>query len=69
MRCEKMSGNRLSEIKDRLSQASLGSVKEDIDWLVKHVEELETEIERLKKDNEWLKRELAYAEVPGEVGY
>ncbi|MGD8530353.1 MAG: hypothetical protein PVH35_06260 [Syntrophobacterales bacterium] len=64
-----MSGNRLSEIKDRLSQASLGSVKEDIDWLVKHVEELETEIERLKKDNEWLKRELAYAEVPGEVGY
>jgi archaellum component FlaC len=69
MRCEKMSGNRLNEIKDRLSQASLGSVKEDIDWLVKHVEELETEIERLKKDNEWLKRELAYAEVPGEVGY
>lgn len=64
-----MSGNRLSEIKDRLSQASLGSVKEDIDWLVKHVEELETEIERLKKDNEWLKRELAYAEFPGEVGY
>jgi archaellum component FlaC len=69
MRCENMSGNRLNEIKDRLSQASLGSVKEDIDWLVKHVEELETEIERLKKDNEWLKRELAYAEVPGEVGY
>jgi archaellum component FlaC len=69
MRCENMSGNRLNEIKDRLSQASLGSVKEDIDWLIKHVEELETEIERLKKDNEWLKRELAYAEVPGEVGY
>ena len=64
-----MSGNKLAEIKDRLSQASLGSVKEDIDWLLKHVEELETEIERLKKDNEWLKKELAYAEVPGEVGY
>ena len=64
-----MSGKGLSEIKDRLSQVSLGSAKEDIDWLVKRVEELETEIERLKKDNEWLKRELAYAEVPGEVGY
>ena len=64
-----MSGKGLSEIKDQLSQASLGSAKEDIDWLVKRVEELETEIERLKKDNEWLKRELAYAEVPGEVGY
>ena len=64
-----MSGNRLSEIKDRLSQASIGPVKEDIDWLVQRVEELETEIERLKKDNEWLKKELAYAEVPGEVGY
>jgi hypothetical protein len=64
-----MSGNKLSEIKDRLSQASLGPVKEDIDWLVRRVEELETEIERLKKDNEWLKKELAYSEVPGEVGY
>lgn len=64
-----MSGNRLSEIKDRLSQASLKPVKEDINWLLKRVEELETEIERLKKDNEWLKKELAYAEVPGEVGY
>ena len=64
-----MSGNRLKEIKERLSQASLGSAKEDIDWLVKQVEELEAEIERLKKDNEWLKRELAYSEVPGEVGY
>ena len=64
-----MPGKGLSEVKDRLSQASLGSAKEDIDWLVKRVEELETEIERLKKDNEWLKRELAYAEVPGEVGY
>ena len=64
-----MSDNKLGEIKDRLSQASLGPVKEDIDWLVKRVEELETENERLKKDNEWLKRELAYSEVPGEVGY
>ncbi|MGD8254226.1 MAG: hypothetical protein PVJ11_13190 [Syntrophobacterales bacterium] len=69
MGCEKMSTDRLSEIKDRLSQASLGPVKEDIDWLVKRLEELETENERLKKDNEWLKRELAYSEVPGEVGY
>jgi cell division septum initiation protein DivIVA len=64
-----MSDSRLSEIKDRLSQASLEPVKEDLDWLVKRVEELETEIERLKKDNEWLKKELAYAEVPGEIGY
>ena len=64
-----MSGNKLSEIKDRLSQASLGPVKEDIEWLVQRVEELETENERLKKDNEWLKKELAYSEVPGEVGY
>ena len=69
MGCETMSGNRLNEIRDRLSKASLGPVKGDIDWLVKRVEELETENERLKKDNEWLKRELAYAEVPGEVGY
>ena len=64
-----MPGNRLSEIKDRLSKASMGPVKEDIDWLIKRVEELEKETERLKKDNEWLKKELAYAEVPGEVGY
>lgn len=64
-----MSGNKLSDVKDRLSQASLGPVKEDIAWLVRRVEELETEVERLKKDNEWLKKELAYAEVPGEVGY
>ena len=64
-----MSDNRLSEIEDRLSQASLGLVKEDIEWLVQRIAELETENERLKKDNEWLKKELAYSEVPGEVGY
>ena len=69
MRYEKMSSNRLSEVKDRLSKASPGPVKEDIDWLLQRVEELETENERLKKDNEWLKKELAYAEFPGEVGY
>jgi hypothetical protein len=64
-----MPSNRLGEIKDRLSKASLGPLKDDIDWLVKRVEELETENERLRSDNEWLKKELAYSEVPGEVGY
>ena len=64
-----MPSSRLGEIKDRLSKTSLEPLKDDIDWLVKRVEELETENERLRSDNEWLKKELAYSEVPGEVGY
>jgi hypothetical protein len=56
-----MSTNKLAAIKERLAQ-SLGAItKEDIEWLVKRVEELEGE-------NEWLKTELAYSEYQGETG-
>ncbi|MFZ5449904.1 MAG: hypothetical protein ACOZFS_14835 [Thermodesulfobacteriota bacterium] len=57
-----MTDPRISKIKDKLAQ-DLGRLsREDVDWLIKRVEELE-------KQNEWLKKELTYAEYQGEVGY
>ena len=56
-----MSTNKLSAIKERLAQSFETLTREDIDWLVKRVEELE-------KEFEWLKTELAYSEYQGETG-
>jgi len=51
---------KLTAIKESLAK-SPGSLKqEDLDWLVKRVEELESE-------NEWLKKELRYLEYQGET--
>lgn len=56
-----MSSNKLAAIKEHLAQSSGAITREDIEWLVKRVEELE-------KENEWLKTELAYSEYQGETG-
>jgi hypothetical protein len=57
-----MTHPKISEIKDKLTQGMSGMSREDVEWLMKRVEELE-------KENEWLKKELSYAEHQGEVGY
>jgi hypothetical protein len=57
-----MTDTRISKIKDKLTQGLSGLSREDVEWLMKRVEELE-------KENEWLKRELSYAENQGEVSY
>ena len=55
-----MISDKLTAIKERLAKSSGDVNKEDIDWLVKRVGELESE-------NEWLKKELRYLEYQGEV--
>jgi len=57
-----MSQRTLSGIKDKLSQGLDGLSREDVEWLVKKVEDLE-------KENEFLKKELSYADYQGEVGF
>ena len=57
-----MQGDKMSRIKAQLAQGSTALTKEDLEWLVKRLEELE-------KENEWLKRELAYAEHQGEISF
>jgi hypothetical protein len=57
-----MTQPKISVIKDKLTQGMSGLSREDVEWLMKRVEELE-------KENEWLKKELAYEENQGEVGY
>jgi hypothetical protein len=57
-----MTHPKLAEIKDKLAQGMRGLSREDVEWLIKRVEEL-------AKENEWLKKELAYGEHQGEVGY
>jgi len=57
-----MTETRISELKHKLTQGQGGLSREDVEWLLKRVEELE-------KENEWLKKELAYGEHQGEVGY
>jgi hypothetical protein len=55
-----MSSPKLTAIKEQLAQATEGLSKEDIEWLVKRVEELESE-------NDFLKKELRYLEYQGEI--
>jgi len=57
-----MTETRISEIKEKLTQGLSGLSREDVEWLIKRVEELE-------KENDWLKKELSYAEHQGEVSY
>jgi hypothetical protein len=57
-----MTDPRISLIKDKLTQGLSGLSREDVQWLIKRVEELEGE-------NEWLRKELSYVENQGEVGY
>lgn len=57
-----MQGDKMSRIKAQLAEGSTALAKEDLEWLVKRLEEL-------GKENEWLKRELAYAEHQGEISF
>jgi hypothetical protein len=52
--------DKLTAIKAKLEKFPEGFNKEDIGWLVKRVDELESE-------NDWLKKELRYLEYQGEV--
>ncbi len=55
-----MLSDKLMAIKKHLATSTEGLGKEDIDWLVKRVEELE-------KENDFLKKELRYFEYQGET--
>ena len=57
-----MQDDKITQIKKQLDQGTAALTQEQVEWLVKRVEELQ-------KQNEWLKRELAYAEHQGEVSY
>ena len=52
----------IAQVKAHLAQGSNDFTREEVEWLVKRVEELE-------KENEWLKHELSYAENQGEVSF
>jgi hypothetical protein len=53
---------KIAQIKERLAQWTNVWTREEVEWLVQRVEELE-------KGNEWLKHELSYAENQGEVSF
>lgn len=55
-----MFSEKLTGVKERLAKSPEEVNKEDIEWLVKRVEQLESE-------NEWLKKELRYLEYQGET--
>ncbi len=55
-----MLSEKLTAIKEQLAKDTEGLRKEDINWLVKRVEELE-------KENDFLKKELRYLEYQGET--
>lgn len=57
-----MTDTKISAIKDKLTQNLSGLSREDVEWLIKRLEEL-------AKENDWLKNELSYAENQGEVSY
>jgi hypothetical protein len=57
-----MTPGKLTEIKAKLAQETAAFTRGEVAWLVKRVEELEQE-------NEWLRKELSYAEHQGEVGF
>lgn len=55
-----MISEKLQDIKERWAKSPEELSHEDIAWLVKRVEQLESE-------NEWLKKELRYLEYQGEI--
>ncbi len=55
-----MLSEKLTAIKEQLAKDTEGLRKEDINWLMKRVEELE-------KENDFLKKELRYFEYQGET--
>lgn len=55
-----MSSAKLTAIKESLAKSPESLKQEDLNWLVKRVEELESE-------NDWLKKELRYLEYQGET--
>ena len=57
-----MTVTRIAEIKDKFRQGLSALSPADVECLLQRVEEL-------AKENEWLKKELAYGEHQGEVGY
>jgi cell division septum initiation protein DivIVA len=57
-----MTHPKIAEIQGKLTQGMSGLSRKDVEWLLNRVEELE-------KENEWLKKEVAYGEHQGEVGY
>jgi hypothetical protein len=57
-----MDQEKISEIKSKRAHGPAALTQADIDWLIKRVEEL-------AKENEWLKKELSYAEYQGEVSF
>jgi hypothetical protein len=57
-----MEHSKISEIKAKLAQGAAALTQADIAWLVQRVEEL-------AKENDWLRKELSYAEHQGEVSF
>jgi len=53
---------KIAQIKARLAQWTNVWTREEVEWLVKRVEELE-------KENEWLKHELSHTENQGEISF
>jgi hypothetical protein len=56
---EKMS-DTLTALKAKLQTSPEAFTKDEVEWLVKRIESLESE-------NDWLKKELQYLEYQGEV--
>ena len=57
-----MMEKRIAQIKDKLAQGMSALSQEDVEWLLKQLESLWEEVGFLRK-------ELAYVEHQGEVGY
>ena len=57
-----MSQDKLSQIKARLVQGPEALTREEVEWLVRRVEELE-------KENSWMRNELSYLENQGEISF
>jgi len=55
-----MISEKLQGIKERLANSPGDVNREDLEWLVKRIEQLESE-------NEWLKKELRYLDYQGET--
>jgi hypothetical protein len=55
-----MISEKLQRLKERLANSPEEVSKADIEWLVKRVEELESE-------TEWLRKELRYLDYQGEI--